>query len=112
MPTAGAPPSAVAPPLPASLNVGLKAKIAKLIYHRQTLNGVDADLTEALVRDLNAVVCGPAVYEEKRFEQVDLGPETQELLKRAPEGEDLQRLNRLLLQDAYPSELSRRTAMA
>jgi MscS family membrane protein len=72
--------------------------------------GADAELTEALVRDLNAVVCGPAVYEEKRFERVDLGPETEELLKR-PEGEDLQRLNRLLLQDAYPSALSRRKAM-
>ena len=69
--------------------------------------GADAHLTEALVRDLNAVVCGPALYKEQRFEQVDLGPETEELLKRAPEGEDLQRLNRLLLQDAYPSELSR-----
>jgi hypothetical protein len=52
------------------------------------------------------------VYEEERFERVDLGPETEELLKRAPETENLQRLNRLLLQDAYPSELSRRKAMA
>jgi len=74
--------------------------------------GADAELTEALVRDLNALVCGPGLYKEKRFEQVDLGGETEELLKRAPEGEDLQRLNRLLLQDAYPSELSRRKAMA
>ena len=72
--------------------------------------GADVDLTEALVGDLNALVCGPALYEEKRFEQVDLSSETEELLKREPEGEDLQRLNRLLLQDAYPSELSRRKA--
>ena len=70
--------------------------------------GADAHLTEALVAELNAVVCGPPLYEEKRFDRVDLSPETQELLNRAPEGEDLQRLNRLLLQDAYPSELSRR----
>ena len=47
VPTVGAPPSAAAPPLPASLNVGLKAKIAKLIYRQQTLNGVDADLALA-----------------------------------------------------------------
>ena len=72
--------------------------------------GADVDLTEALVRDLNALVCGPALYEEKPFGQVDLSSETEELLKREPEGEDLQRLNRLLLQDAYPSELSRRKA--
>lgn len=73
--------------------------------------GADAHLTEALVRELNAVVCGPPVYEEKRFDRVDLSPETRELLEREPEGEDLQRLNRLLLQDAYPSELSRRKVM-
>jgi hypothetical protein len=44
VPTAGPPSGPAAPPLPASLNVGLKAKIAKLIYRQQTLNGVDADL--------------------------------------------------------------------
>ena len=51
------------------------------------------------------------IYEEKRFERIDLSAETEELLERAPEGEYLQRLNRLLLQDAYPSELSRRNVM-
>jgi len=71
--------------------------------------GADADLTETLVRELNAVVCGPPLYDEKRFEDVNLGPETKEWLKRTPEGEALLRLNRLLLQDAYPSELSRRS---
>jgi MscS family membrane protein len=70
--------------------------------------GADANLAQALVNDLNAVVCGPPLYDERRFEKTDLSPETGELLERSPEGEDLQRLNRLLLQDAYPSELSRR----
>jgi hypothetical protein len=69
--------------------------------------GADADLREALVRELNAVVRGPPLYEEKRFDQVDFSPETQELLKRAPEGAELQHLNWLLVHDAYPSELSR-----
>jgi MscS family membrane protein len=73
--------------------------------------GADIDLAEALVRDLNAVICGRGLYEEQRFARVDLSTETRELIERAPEGADLQRLNRLLLQDAYPSELSRRRAM-
>jgi hypothetical protein len=73
---------------------------------------VDADLSKALVSDLNAVVCGPPLYEKDRFEKVDLSAETLELLKRSPEGEDLRRLNRLLLQDAYPTELSRRKVVA
>jgi uncharacterized protein involved in outer membrane biogenesis len=46
-PAALSPPPPAAPPLPASFNVGLKAKIAKLIYRKQTLSGVDADLTLA-----------------------------------------------------------------
>jgi hypothetical protein len=71
-------------------------------------DGADADLKEALVTDLNAVLCGPPLYEKNRFEQVDLGPETVELLEYAPEGEELRRLNRLLLQDAFPTELSSR----
>ena len=33
-----------APPLPASLNVGLKAKVAKLIWRKQTLSGIDTDV--------------------------------------------------------------------
>jgi MscS family membrane protein len=71
--------------------------------------GADAKLKEALVRDLNAAICGPAIYDEQRCSDIDLSPETQELLGRNPEGEELRRLNRMLLQDAYPTELSRRT---
>lgn len=74
--------------------------------------GADAKLAAALVRDLNAVVCGSALYDEQRFEKIDLGAETEELLMRAPKGDELHRLNRLLLQDAYPSELSRRKVVA
>jgi MscS family membrane protein len=73
--------------------------------------GADADLTEALVNDLTAVASGPPLYEEKRFDTVDLSPETEELLQRVPQGEDLERLNWLLLRDAFPSELSGRKVM-
>lgn len=71
--------------------------------------GADAQLVESLVRDLNVVIDGEAFYDEERFEGVDLGPETRELLARSPtgEGEDLRRFHRLLLQDAFPTELSR-----
>jgi hypothetical protein len=69
--------------------------------------GVDGKLGEALVQDLNTVVLGPPIYDEDLFRQVERRPETQQLLALNPEGEELARLNRLLLQDAYPVELSR-----
>jgi hypothetical protein len=74
--------------------------------------GTDSALKEALVKDLNAIIRGPLIYEAKRFSQVARSPKTQELLVRNPQGKELQRLNRLLLQDAYPGELSTRTRTA
>jgi MscS family membrane protein len=70
--------------------------------------GRDERLKEALVRDLNEIIRGPAIYEEKRFDGVELAQETRDLLDRNPEGEDLAHLNRLLLDDAFLDELALR----
>ena len=67
--------------------------------------GSDPELKEALVKDLNRIVFGPSIYEADRFGEVKRRQETQALLDSRPEGEDLARLNRLLLEDAYPKEL-------
>ncbi len=99
-----------ATPLSQHLFKQLSTKTQELLSNYQ--HGADTELMQALLIDLNAVICGPPLYEEERFEKVDLSPETRELLKRAPEGEDLQRLNRLLLQDAYPSEFARRKVVS
>ena len=72
--------------------------------------GTDPVLKDALVNDLNAIICGSLIYEPESFSKVSLTVETQELLALNPKGENLQRLNRLLLQDAYPAELSRRAS--
>ena len=69
--------------------------------------GADAELAESLVRDLNVLIDGEALYRDDRFEDVDLSPETLELIALAPEGERLRRLHRLLLQDAFPTELAK-----
>jgi hypothetical protein len=70
--------------------------------------GRDQELKEALVRDLNAIILGPSLYDEKRFSEIRLREETQELLRRDPQGPELQRLNRLLLEDTFPRELAGR----
>jgi len=61
-----------------------------------------------IVAQWNVVIDGPSVYDEKRFQDVHLRPETEALRERNPQGRDLVRLNRLLLEDAYPAEISKR----
>jgi hypothetical protein len=84
-----------------------------------------------LVQALNELVGGPLIYEAGRFAGVALRPETAQLLEirqqemqnlaqqkertgkqqarlmKMVQGEGFGRLNRLLLEDAYPAELSR-----
>jgi orotate phosphoribosyltransferase len=72
------------------------------------ISGADeVPLQEALVEDLNMIIHGPSIYDARRFAGVTLRPKTKQLLAREPKGDALSRLNRLLLEDAYPLELSR-----
>ncbi|HWX22089.1 MAG TPA: RHS repeat-associated core domain-containing protein [Candidatus Binatia bacterium] len=65
-------------------------------------------LRSLLVHDFNTLIAGPSIYETARFTGVTLSDETQFLLAQNPQGRDLFRLNRLLLQDAYPTQLAKR----
>jgi signal transduction histidine kinase len=62
----------------------------------------------ALVEELNRVLRTGSIYEDSRFAGVGLSAETQTLLGPEVQGERLVRLNRLLLEDAYPLELARK----
>jgi hypothetical protein len=62
--------------------------------------------SEALVADLNKVIKSKSLYDKQRFDGVKLSEETEEALKLNPAGDDLVVLNRWLLEDAYPSDLS------
>ena len=61
----------------------------------------------ALAKGLNKTIASSSLYEKTRFKNVQLRPETRNLLKHNPQGADLIRLNRLLLEDAFPTELSK-----
>jgi hypothetical protein len=65
-------------------------------------------LKQSLIDELNTLVQGPNLYDEKLFEETKLKEETRALLKQAPQGRDLITLNRALLEDAYPQELVKR----
>jgi len=63
---------------------------------------------EALVEELNRVIQSGSIYELKLFAGVRLSVETEAMRKGDPQGERLTRLNRLLLEDAYPFNLLKR----
>ncbi|HEY1496486.1 MAG TPA: DUF1080 domain-containing protein [Candidatus Solibacter sp.] len=60
-----------------------------------------------LVKGVNQILAGPAIYDKARFRAVVLRPETEQLLRQNPHGQQLARLNKLLLEDAYPKELAK-----
>jgi hypothetical protein len=60
----------------------------------------------ALVAELNALVGGPSVYDAEAFEQVELSKETREAAEAGAAGDLLKRLNRTLLDAAYPEQLA------
>jgi MFS family permease len=63
------------------------------------------ELQKALLTDFNRIVDGPSWFEEARFKDVQLRPETKVLISRQPEGPKLRQLNRMLIEDAYPNAL-------
>jgi len=67
-------------------------------------------LAGLLIKALNKIVAGPSIYEDARFAAVKLRPETERLIDRKSEDGGVIRLNRLLLEDAYPLELARNEA--
>lgn len=67
----------------------------------------ETKLRQLLADDLNDLIQGPLIYAVDRFSDVKRRPETQALLDSNPEGIELGRLNRMLLEDAFPEQLGR-----
>lgn len=61
----------------------------------------------ALLKDLNQVISGPSIYDKARFNRITLRPQTEQLLRQNPGGQQLARLNKQLLEDAYPGEMTK-----
>lgn len=67
---------------------------------------VDA-LKPLLAQELSRIISGPLIYEEARFSRIQLRPETGKALDNRTGRLQSKRVNRLLLEDAYPEELAR-----
>lgn len=64
-----------------------------------------------LVKEINQIVSGPSIYEKERFSGVVLRPETAQLLRQKLTPYSTAQLNKMLLEDAYPSELAKSSAI-
>lgn len=60
-----------------------------------------------LIEELNKAIQGPLLYDDQRFADINLSSDAKRLKAQNPKAEDLIRLNRLLLEDAYSRELRR-----
>jgi hypothetical protein len=77
---------------------------------RQTLLTVSSNSPPPagrLAGALDRITQGSVLHDPTRFAGVALTEETKKLLKQNPEGGDRVRLNRLLLEDAYPKRIAR-----
>lgn len=67
----------------------------------------DESLLGAFVGELNRLLKGPGLFDAQRFARVKLREEVHKLILQNPQGEALIRLNRLLLEEAFPDEIAR-----
>lgn len=59
----------------------------------------------AMINDLNEILQGVSIYDENRFSHIVFSRETKDIIKQNPSGIERLRLNRLLLEAAYPAEI-------
>ncbi|MBM3888799.1 MAG: preprotein translocase subunit TatC, partial [Verrucomicrobia bacterium] len=64
-------------------------------------------LRAALVDELNRILKGECIYTPERFAQTKLSDDIHERLEQNPTGDRLIRLNRWLLEEAYPREIAK-----
>ena len=62
--------------------------------------------------ELDRIINGPLIYTPERFAGVALSPKTQATLAAKPVGAELAKLNRALLQEAFPRQLNPKSASA
>ena len=74
----------------------------------QSLRGSTApNIGRTLTDELNPLLEGSSLYDPRRFAGIKLRRQTSRLIERSPTGADLVRLNRALLEDAYPTRIAR-----
>ncbi|HKX62563.1 MAG TPA: YhjD/YihY/BrkB family envelope integrity protein, partial [Verrucomicrobiae bacterium] len=92
------------------LETPLLADLATLTTNMSRGVKPDPQLELKLRNHLNKIIDGVSIYDEKRFATITVRPEIMALVEEKPEGRPLARLNRRLLEEAYPEIKSRAPA--
>jgi hypothetical protein len=64
-------------------------------------------LSEAVFEELNGIAAGPLIFDAKAFRDVEVSEDTRRLLDSEPKDDELARLNAMLIENAFPTELLR-----
>ena len=95
----------------AAISTSIAAQLS--VETQQLLNEYDGasspslDLQKALLADLNRLIQTKLLYNDQLFANIELSEQTETLISENPQsGEALVQLNRCLLADAYPYELT------
>jgi thioredoxin-like negative regulator of GroEL len=72
-----------------------------------SLSKSDSAAKEALAKDLNALLEKDLIYETNRFAGIELSQRTQRFIRQNPQSHTRIRLNRLLLEEAYPNLIAK-----
>jgi hypothetical protein len=62
---------------------------------------------DIILKTINDIVAGPIIYNQSRFKDIVIRGEAKALMQQDPHGPVVARINRILLEDAYPDALSR-----
>jgi fucose permease len=95
-----------ADPISAYLASNLSAATVQTLAHYKQGLASDTAARIAISQDLTSLILKTNIYTPERFAGVTLQATTRQLLAQTAKGRDEARLNRLLLADAYPNELS------
>jgi thioredoxin-like negative regulator of GroEL len=74
---------------------------------KQRLGGTDQSLRKSLAKDLNKLLEAGPLYETNRFAHLQLTDRTKRFIKENPQSHTRIRLNRILLEEAYPKEIAK-----
>jgi len=99
-----------ADPLSLYLKGQFSATTQALLNQYDGVSPLSEALQRALSDELNGLLQGASLHTPARFAGVTLRAETQRLLAQNPRGDELVRLNRMLLEDAYVNEITRISA--
>ncbi len=97
---------AKADPLSAFLAANLSSSTLQDLASLKDGTASETTVRVALMQDLNSLILKQSLYTPERFKGITLQLKTMQMLAEDPKHRDDARLNRFLLADAYPSELT------